>query len=205
MDGYHIQEEKMTPINFLEPQRLICRALPLVCVALLVCAPARAAEQSDWKQIETEAVAAMDRQDCAGAWKVLWPVARTGQAEALTLLTQLVMFRDLVPPKSISPSETASLEEQRVDHLLALAMADWKNLTQDDGLTAADLVSGIAEERGGENDKRLDSCMQATEDKAQCVKLATELKLVPTFDDYVKAMDGATAPAACLPDNRPKK
>jgi hypothetical protein len=205
-DGHHILGKKMATTDFLEPQRFFRRfLLLLLSIVFLGCLPAKAAESSDRKQVESKAVALMDSHDCAGAWEILWPLAKTGNPQALTLLTQLVVFHDLVPPVSISRSQTATLEEQRLDHLLALGMAGWKNLKSEDEVTATGLVTAMAEERDGDDLKRLARCMKNNEDKDQCVKLAVDLKLIPSFEEYVKTMDRATASAICLPDNRPKK
>lgn len=197
-------EKKMMQIDFFKPQRFLFSLAMLFSFSFLAPLSANADEQPDWKKVEAEVGTLMESNDCAGVWKTLWPLAKTNHPEALTLLTQIVTLRYLVPPQSISALETATPEEQRLDHLLALALYDWKGLTPDAGFTATDVVAGMQAERGGENYQRLSTCMKENEDKDQCVKLAADMKLIPAFDDYVKIMDQAKNTAICLPDNRPK-
>lgn len=141
--------------------------------------------------------------DCAGAWKAIWPFARKGNAEALTILSMAMSFESLVPPTD-KTSKPKSLTEHRISHMMTLALYGWRHTTpgQKAGEWAIEITSGDIP-RFNKLYGRVNSCLKRHDDKSRCVKLAAEWNLIPAFNQYVAMVDKATEEAKCLPVDRP--
>lgn len=154
----------------------------LVAATTIACAEV----PGEWEAAKKQAAAAVDSGDCASAWSLVWPWARSGNIEARAILATSMVAAGLTPPGS--RGDAISLFR----HSLVLAVhgaADGDRAATE--LLHALIRTELVSDMGGAQLKR---CLDAGTFSRTCVANAVNDGFVPDFADYSIEID-ATASA----------
>ena len=156
------------------------------------------------KPDDAEAWAALRRNDCEGAWNILWPLAKNGDQEARYYLYWAVVQR-------INPPDVATDPAILNRHFLTLSAYAALRPTErysmgvasDGRFARIEVPVAISRLNLGEHGERVAQCYKAGEPLDACLQLGVSLGVIQEFEDYARDTDRrvreAGAKARCLP------
>lgn len=132
---------------------------------------------SGWENTKKQALAAINSNDCATAWNLIWPWAQRGNLDARAILATSMVAVRLTPPGN---SDTIS----RFRHSVILAVHGVANGDP----AATELLYALIKSKhimdmGG---RKLKRCVDAGKSPRLCVEKAVKDNFVPSFEDYSK-------------------
>ena len=144
---------------------------------------------NNWETAKKQGEAAVDSGDCAQAWNLIWPWARSGQVEARAILAGGVFAAGLTPPGG-SGDAISQFRHAVILAVHGAAEGDPAATELLHSLIRTELVSDM----GG---RKMKLCLEAGLAPHICVAEAVKLGFVPDFDAYAKEIDAvATLPGA---------
>jgi hypothetical protein len=157
--------------------------------------------QSAWDRPEfKQATEAIQRQDCKGAWEVIWPLAKAGSSEARYFLLGAII--DILTPPGVTPSQPMFAR-----HMLTLGVHGSLTAThpvrapKDWPRKAMPLLVGPLS-LGAQGD-RVVQCYKTSPSFQTCIDLAVSLGVVQKFEDYARNVERAAeetgVDATCRP------
>jgi len=168
--------------------------------------------QTGWDLPEfKEATAAFNRGDCRAAWDFVWPLAKSGNADARLYLLLLVTFN--TNPPGLDLMSSAQGEWNR--HLLTLSVyATLSRVSRGKGdpdhKWLRDEIPRRLKELGlGVKGDQVAQCYQSGGALSDCLDLAVSLGVIPTFDGHAEEVERAARAtgmaASCRDPHRPLK
>lgn len=163
----------------------------------------KVAEKRDITIFE-EAIAAIKRRDCKGAWDLVWPLAKAGDQSARHFLYAWLVGKMLLPGVTR-------------DHAMYfrhyLTLGAYAAITPDKQLTfrgdperravRGDILSSLHRMKLGRDGDRVTQCYATTVSFKKCLDLAVSLGVISRFEDYARDTEQAEretgAAAQCLP------
>jgi len=158
--------------------------LRIATILILVNAPAivYAMDLEGWGETKKQAALAINSGNCATAWSLVWPWARSGNIEARSILATSMITAGLMPPGSAKDSIS------RLRHSVIFAVHG--SLNKDSAVTEllrALLRTQIVLDSGG---KKFMRCLDSAENPPPvCVKNAVTAGFIPDFTDYARELD----------------
>ncbi len=153
--------------------------LPMFCC--MSATMAFAAPIAQWQAAKQQAALAFEAGQCGSAWKLIWPWARAGNAQARAMLATGAYAAGLMPPGM--PADALA----RLRHTLVLAAHGAQaNDAANDELLRSLLKTELLANAGG---RELAQCLVATPAAKECVTEAVKTGLVPSFEAYAKELD----------------
>jgi hypothetical protein len=182
------------------PGRYFPKRLRWACLALslgmlfelsLIANAAVIAEKRDATIFE-EAIAALKRHDCKGAWDLVWPLAKAGDQSARHFLYAWLAGNMRLPGVT-------------GDHVMYfrhfLTLGAYAAITPDKQLSFRgdperrnvrhDIVSSIRQMNLGRDGDRVAQCYATTTSFKKCLDLAVSLGVISSFEDYARDTEKA--------------
>lgn len=164
--------------------------------------PITAKSAETWESTQVLAAAAVDAGDCATAWKLIWPWARSGNIKARALLAGGMVAVGLIPPGSGQDA----LSRYRHAVIFGVYGAAGGERTAIEQLHAL-IGNGAVADLGGQ---KLDRCLGIDRDPQDCVTEAVTSGFVPDFDAYAREIDAAAnlpgaGAASCMQSSVPAR
>jgi hypothetical protein len=144
--------------------------------------------------------------DCVAAWNVLWPLAKSGSAEARYYLYGAVTFK-LIPP-GIS-GDSASWYRHLVTLGAYAAIAPKRQISAEFAPTEAfartAMPAAIERLNLGERGARVAACYKRASRFDDCLRLGISLRVIPTFEQYAQETNDAAKATGSLPRCAPQR
>lgn len=176
--------------------RAVLSGLIFAAAFVLTTGPASADATLD--EAKARSLAAFEAVDCGTVWNVLWPLAKTGNAEARALLFGAVWQGGLVPPGR-SGDRMAALRDTAI--LAAYGSAAGDPASRD---YFKAILSDLPEAFSG--DTRA-ICAKTEAEPTACLDAGIASGLLPSFEDFAAEIDALAASgeaeARCLASRPP--
>jgi hypothetical protein len=150
--------------------------------------------QTGWDLPEfKEATVASNRWDCGGAWDIVWPLARSGNADARLYLLLLIVS-NTEPPGFGLMSSPRALWEHRM--LTLSAYAALSRVSRDGSEPSHkwirdDIPRHLKALALGAKGDQVAQCYQSGAGFRDCLDLAGSLGVIPTFEDFAEQVEKA--------------
>lgn len=177
----------------------------VMACGLLIDCDREAKAQTGWDLPElAQATAAYKRDDCRGAWDIIWPLAKAGNNEARHFLFMAVATGMMAPGDPGLSMATTARHNLTLAAYAALAPSPKPSKGDRNHKWARDVVpNAILHLNLGSKGERVAQCYKSGPTFRDCLDLAVSLGVVQKFEDYARDVETAAQEtglgARCLP------